>query len=57
MSILNSLAAALGFGCEYAVKCGSYQKDSYCCNNSPYKEDGGSYCGIHREIKDGKIRI
>lgn len=57
MSVLDSLAAALGFGCEYAVKCGSYQKDSYCCNNSPYKEDGGSYCGIHREIKDGKIRI
>ena len=57
MSLISDIIMALGFGCEYSGKCGSYQNNSYCCNHTPLKGDGGSYCGIHRRISNGEVRL
>jgi hypothetical protein len=52
MKLINKI---FGIGCEFCDICDSYDKDSNSCNDTPYLGDGGSYCGIHRRLKSGKL--
>ena len=54
MKINKFVCRLLGLGCEFSSECKLYDASSYVCNNSPLKADGGSYCGMHRSLKDGQ---
>ena len=54
MKISSVIKRLLGLGCEFSSECKLYDASSYACNNSPLKADGGSYCGMHRSLKEGQ---
>jgi len=48
------LSDLFGHRCELADKCNGYMADSFTCNKSQMKGDGGIYCGKLRAYLDSK---